>query len=374
MQLQIYSFSLISYLYSVKTSYSIIGLMSGTSMDGLDIAFCFYKQKENNTWQLSVNQTETIPYSEVLLLELKKSTTYSAPQLLELDKKLGRFFAEKVNLFISKYGIGKKNIDAIASHGHTIFHQPEKGYTYQIGCGETIAFLTGIKVINDFRQRDVVAGGQGAPLVPIGDKLLFSHKATCFLNLGGFANCCVIENDKVIAFDISPANLPMNEIVQLLDLEYDKNGEIARSGRINEDALQKLNNLSFYSKNAPKSLGTEWLTAEFSPIVQEIDKVEDKLRTIVEHIAIQIGRSLNDNSSCYVTGGGAKSEFLIERIKYHFNGKIIIPTEQIIDFKEAIIFGFLGVLFLERIPNCLASVTGAKKDVIGGVLHGASEN
>jgi len=338
-------------------------------MDGLDIAYCSYKEKENRSWQLTVYQTETIPYPEDILKQLKKSTSYSAIQLLELDKKLGYYFAEQVNTFILENKINKQKIDAIASHGHTIFHQPEKGYTYQIGCGETIAFHTGIKTINDFRQKDVVAGGQGAPLVPIGDKLLFSEESKCFLNLGGFANCCTIKNNNVTAYDISPANLPMNEIVNEIGLAYDVNGKIAKSGKINKEILQELNELTFYQKEAPKSLGTEWLKAEFNPITQKIDKIEDRLRTIVEHIAIQIGRNLIGNPSCYITGGGAKSNFLIERIKHHFKGEIIIPPEQIVDFKEAIIFGFLGVLFLERIPNCLASVTGAKEDAIGGVFH-----
>jgi len=337
-------------------------------MDGLDIAHCKYEQKPDDSWQLTVYQTVTEVYSEVVLSQLRESTSYSANQLLNLDKELGQLYAEKVNQFIVKNGIDKETIDAIASHGHTIFHQPEKGYTYQIGCGETLSLLTGIKVINDFRQKDVAAGGQGAPLVPIGDKLLFNKESNCFLNLGGFANCCIIENEKVIAYDISPANLPMNEIVNQLGLEYDKNGEMAKSGEINEGILQELNNLAFYQRKAPKSLGTEWLKAEFSPIVQKIDKIEDRLRTIVEHIAIQIGRNLNGNSSCYVTGGGAKSAFLMGRIKHHFKGEIIIPSEQIVDFKEAIIFGFLGALFLAGIPNCLSSVTGAKEDVIGGVM------
>jgi len=353
----------------VKSSYTIIGLMSGTSMDGLDIAFSKYEQTTNNKWQLTVYQTETDIYPKNMLENLKNSTCFSASQLLDLDKKLGHYFAEKVNAFILRNKIDKKSIDAIASHGHTIFHQPDKGYTYQIGCGSTLAFNTELKVINDFRQKDVIAGGQGAPLVPIGDKLLFHQESSCFLNLGGFANCCILKNKNVIAYDICPANLPLNQIMNRLGLEYDKDGKNAREGKVDLIALEKLNALSFYQQNSPKSLGTEWLTAEFNPVITEIINNKDKLRTIIEHIAIQIGENLIDSQSIYITGGGVRNTFLLERIAFHFEGEIVIPSEQIVDYKEAIIFGFLGALHLSGIPNTLASVTGANKDVIGGVLH-----
>ena len=344
--------------------------MSGTSMDGLDIAYCKYNKGSNNQWQLSINQTSTVKYPDELLLQLKESITYSANQLLKLDKELGLFFAQKTLEFIHTNSILKKSIDAIASHGHTIFHQPDKGYTYQIGCGDTIAFHTQIEVINNFRQKDIIAGGQGAPLVPIGDKLLFSKYSNCFLNLGGFANCSVLSNDKVIAFDISPANLPLNLVINELGFEYDRDGEIAKSGEVNTSVLKKLNELSFYKETGPKSLGTEWLFQEFMPLLSEIKEPKDRLRTCVEHVAIQISNSLNQVSSkCLTTGGGVKNNFLLERINHFYLGEIIIPKEEIIDFKEAIIFGFLGALFLAKIPNTISSVTGASKDTIGGELH-----
>ena len=342
--------------------------MSGTSMDGVDISHCIYQPTGKTQWEHTVIQTETIDYPKGILKKLKKSTSYNSNELLEFDKVLGKFYGSIVNDFITQYSIDKLAVDAIASHGHTIFHQPEKGYTYQIGCGDTIAFHTGIKVINDFRQKDVVAGGQGAPLVPIGDLLLFSGEYSTFLNLGGFANCCIV-GQKVIAYDISPANLPMNEIAQLFGVEYDKNGELASTGTINQAVLEELNQLDYYSQPSPKSLGTEWLKEHFTPICAKIKSPNDRLRTIVEHISIQITKSLSESDSIYVTGGGAMNTFLMNRIQHHFKGEIIIPTPQIIDFKEAIVFGFLGALYLAGIPNTISSVTGACQDTIGGVLH-----
>jgi len=342
--------------------------MSGTSMDGVDISYCSYTPSENNLWKHTVIQVETTKYTADILDKLKKSASYNSNQLLKLDKTLGQFYGQLTNNFILQHDIDKTKIDAIASHGHTIFHQPERGYTYQIGCGDTIAFLTGIQVINDFRQKDVVAGGQGAPLVPIGDKLLFSELSTTFLNLGGFSNCCILK-EEVIAFDISPANLPMNEIAQELGAEYDKNGDFASTGKVINNVLEELNSLDYYSQQPPKSLGTEWLKESFTPLLAKINHPQDRLRTVLEHIAFQIGSSLSASKSIYVTGGGALNSLLMKRIQHYYIGKIIIPSRQVIDFKEAIVFGFLGALYLAKIPNALSSVTGANQDTIGGVLH-----
>lgn len=342
--------------------------MSGTSMDGVDISFCEYFSTENDNWEHTVIQVETIQYSAIFLNLLKDATNFNTNQLLELDKKLGKLYGQLVNDFILKNDIDKNDIDAIASHGHTIFHQPEKGYTHQIGCGSTIAFTTGLNVINDFRQKDVIAGGQGAPLVPIGDLYLFSKESSTFLNLGGFANCCILDST-VVAFDISPANLPLNEIAQELGVEYDKDGRLAAQGTINKQVLKELNDLEYYSKQSPKSLGTEWLNECFTPILSKIKNPKDKLRTVIEHIAIQISKSLSSSKAIYVTGGGTLNTFLMHRIRAFYSGEIIIPSRQTIEFKEAIVFGFLGVLYLEKIPNALSSVTGAIKDTVGGVLH-----
>ncbi len=348
----------------------MLGLMSGTSLDGLDIVDCSYIFK-NNEWKFSIHSSDSIPYSNALKTKLKQSPDFSARKLLQLDKELGLFFAKSVNQFIEDKSISKEKINAIASHGHTIFHQPELGYTYQIGCGDTIAYHTKLTVINDFRQKDVVAGGQGAPLVPIGDQLLFHNDADAFLNIGGFANCSYSHLGKTIAFDICPANLPLNRITQRIGLEFDKDGQLARKGNVDKDNLRELNNITFYKEKAPKSLGTEWLDATFSPLLSIFPSLEDQLATITEHIAVQIGNTLNEIEPprTYVTGGGTKNKYLIERIKHNTSTELIIPSIELIDYKEAIIFGFLGALYLAKKKNTLASVTGAIKDSTGGVLH-----
>lgn len=352
------------------SSYNLIGLMSGTSMDGLDIANILFNYSEINGWSFELKNTITVQYNKSILNKLRSSKELSTIDLLKLDKELGRFFSTSVNDFIQNHQIDPTSIDAICSHGHTIFHQPEKGFTYQIGCGDTLAYHTGIKVLNDFRQKDVVAGGQGAPLVPIGDQLLFKNKADAFLNIGGFANICY-PSDKTKAYDVCPANLPMNHFAEKLGREFDFNGEFARKGQLDATLLAQLNAISFYHLPGPKSLGTEWLETSFMPILYNSINPNDTIRTLVEHIAIQIAKDLNIEKakSVFVTGGGAKNEFLMERLKSHFPGNIILPNTNIIDFKEALIFGFLGALYFQNQPNSISSVTGAIKETIGGVLH-----
>lgn len=356
-----------------KNKIEIIGLMSGTSLDGLDVAHVSFNF-ENEQIDFELKNYKTVPYSTSILKKLDNYLALSVPEMLILDKEIGRFYADTVNDFIEKFKIVKSDIDAIASHGQTIFHQPQNGFTYQIGCGTTLAFKTGIDVINDFRTLDVVAGGQGAPLVPIGDFNLFSAKANAFLNIGGFTNISFKKNNEIIAFDICSGNLPMNEAVKSIGLTYDKNGEIARKGEINFRILEELQKLKHFHKSAPKSLGTEWLESDFYPIVNKIDSLENKLRTLVEHTAIEIINVLNSNSisSVYITGGGAKNSFLIERIRFFFKGEVIVPSEEIIDFKEAIIFAFLGARYLRNETTTVKSVTGAIIEVSSGNFHRAT--
>ncbi|MES2589058.1 MAG: anhydro-N-acetylmuramic acid kinase [Bacteroidota bacterium] len=352
-------------------SYQLIGLMSGTSLDGLDVAHVKFQVDEKGKWIQDLLSYYTISYSSQLKEKIKNAHLLGSFQLYLLDKELGEFYAKQVNSFIKKNKISKKSIDAIASHGQTIFHQPEKGITVQIGCGQTLASKTGIKTINDFRKKDVIFGGQGAPLVPIGDFSLFADEAESFLNIGGFTNISFKKEDKIIAFDICPGNLPLNKLANSKELEYDKNGELAKTGEINFFLLNLLNELDFYSSEGPKSLGTEWLEQYFYPLIKFDKDIENNLRTVIEHISYQIAAVLNQHElkSVFISGGGALNLFLVDRIKHYFSGEVIIPNREIIEYKEAIIFAFLGALFLEKKPNCLSSVTGAKKDVIGGVLH-----
>ena len=349
----------------------ILGLMSGTSLDGLDIAHVKFTLFENEK-KFKLLNFKTYNYSKDFQEEIRNATNLTALELIKLDKKIGKEFATHVNSFIEEKHLDRSKIHAIASHGQTIYHQPENGFTVQIGCGATIAYRTQIQVINDFRTMDVVAGGQGAPLVPKGDFDLFQVQADAFLNLGGFANISLKKENQIIAFDICPANLPLNEIVHKMGLSFDKDGFLARSGNINSELFNELSELHFYSQNAPKSLGTEWLNTQFYPILEKYSLSEnDQLATIIEHIAFQISKIV-EQFGCkkvLVTGGGTKNIFLIERISKHTGAEVFIPEEAISDFKEAIIFAYLGALFLMDQPNCVSSVTGAEKSVIGGCLH-----
>lgn len=358
---------------------TIIGLMSGTSMDGVDIVCCnYYKKAKNYSFQLL--HCETFPYTEKLLEKLKNVLQLSVVDVLRLDKELGRFYAEAINTFCQKYTIEKTNISCIASHGHTVHHQPNLGFTQQIGCGTTIAVLTGIKVVNDFRTKDVVLGGQGAPLVPIGDKLLFAKKAEAFLNLGGFSNITIVrkvlKETKIIAYDICVCNLILNQLANKLGLDFDKNGAEAKKGQIHQELLQRLNDLPYYNYNPPKSLGAEFVNDIIFPILNAYQiSINDQLCTFVEHISMQISNQFRQENirSVYVSGGGAKNTYLINQLqKKNKNMVIEIPEREVIDYKEAIIFGLLGFLYLQDRPNSIATVTGACREAVGGVLHKAN--
>jgi len=348
---------------NVFYNYSI-GLMSGTSLDGLDLV---YVKFNNNSYKdFQIIHADTIPYSEKWKIILQKSIEFSADDLNDLDIKYGKFLAERVNEFIIKYSI--KNIDFISSHGHTVLHQPEKGITLQIGNGQIISKITKQKVVCDFRTQDVKLGGQGAPLVPIGDELLFPEYDYC-INLGGFSNISYREKNKRIAFDICPVNIVMNFYASKLGFQYDKNGDLASQGKINNQLLSKLNELDFYKKQYPKSLGLEWVQNEVYPLIDSMEKNHIHiLRTLVEHIAIQISNIVDQNSSILFTGGGVFNSFLMNRISILSANKVIITSKKIINYKEALIFSLLGLLRIENKNNCLKSVTGANKDHSSGVI------
>ncbi len=353
------------------SSFEIIGLMSGTSMDGLDIAHVSFEMNAKNDCFI-LNNSMTYEISSDIKNRLLTAPFASVQQISQLDHDIALFYAECVNEFISSKNIERKKINAISSHGQTILHQPGNGFSLQIGHGTTLAYHTGIQVINDFRNHDVAAGGQGAPLVPIGDFGIFSDLAEGFLNIGGFANVSFKDNhEEIIAYDICPGNLPLNKLVDSKGLSFDKDGELSAQGEINFYLLDLLNSIEFYNQTGPRSLGTEWLEEHFYPKLKFDKEIENNLRTIVEHIAIQIAQKLNDAhlETVLATGGGAKNNFLIQRIKHYFNGKLIIPAREIIDFKEAIIFAYLGALYIENRPNALSSVTGASRNMICGVLH-----
>jgi anhydro-N-acetylmuramic acid kinase len=347
--------------------------MSGTSLDGVDLTYCTYRKESESNWSYTLHASQTVDFPDYLLSSLHQATDLSGSQLMALDHELGLFFSESIAKFIAENKLNKQEINAIASHGQTIFHQPDKGFTTQIGNPAVIAVKTGIQTIGDFRTKDVLYGGQGAPLVPIGDLLLFNNQADAFINIGGFTNITIPSQGQIKAFDVCPGNLPLNKLARSKGLEYDKNGEIARSGEINYFLLDLLNSLEYYRTEGPKSLGVEWLELNFYPLLKFDKDIENNLATLVEHIAIQLGEICKTNQikRVLITGGGAKNSFLLERLTRYFDGEIVPVSPQLIDYKEAIIFGLLGALNLNNEPNCLAQVTGASKNVVGGVRHQA---
>ncbi len=359
----------------IQKTYKVIGLMSGTSLDGLDIAYCHFENK-NGTWSFSIKKTESVDYSTTFKDQLKNTVHLEASKLLTFHNEYGNWLGEQTKRFIKKYTL---EVNFIASHGHTVFHQPEVGLTYQIGSGQHIANASGQKVICDFRTNDVALGGQGAPLVPIGDQLLFSEYDFC-LNLGGISNISFDSKAQRMAYDISPANMLLNFICQKINLEYDKGGQLASTGKINTTLLDKLNTLEHYNLPYPKSLGYEWFVEKVIPIIDNTqDSVENLLYTSIIHIASQIANDIKNtkkkDSTLFITGGGAKNDFLIETIQQKLTGfaTVVIPSEDIIDFKEALIFAFMGVLREQNETNCLKSVTGAIKDSSSGVIYYPSQ-
>lgn len=355
---------------SETKEFKVIGLMSGTSLDGLDVAYCSF-QEIDGRWHFEIPAAKTFGYSSGWKHRLQAAFTADGLTLAELHTEFGKLIGQLILDFIREYKIQP---DLIASHGHTVFHRPKKGLTLQIGSGAIIAAQTGFTTVCDFRSQDVALGGQGAPLVPIGDKLLFDDYDFC-LNLGGFSN--ISYDDKYglrKAYDICPVNIALNHLAQTIGFEYDKDGNLAAGGTFRQELFSALNSLPFYSLNGPKSLGREWFESEFLPVISGSGfPVEDQLRTIVEHIAYQISikTKTKPGGRMLVTGGGAKNKFLLSRMRELVSQSLIIPDENIVDFKEALIFAFLGLLrFLGR-NNCLASVTGASRDHSSGAIYTA---
>lgn len=346
-----------------KQEYYVVGVMSGTSLDGVDLVYAHFKKDEN--WTYTIIYAQTVAYDVVWETKLKRGIDYSKTQLNDLNRSYTKLLAVIINGFIEKYQLSC--IDAVCSHGHTILHQPENGFTLQIGNLKELSQLINQNVVCDFRVQDVQLGGQGAPLVPIGDQLLFSEDTYC-VNLGGFSNVSTELNNKRIAYDICPVNIVLNHYVQQLGKSYDDEGNIAKSGTIEENLLKELNELPFYKIKPPKSLGLEWVKSVIIPLVDSYKlPVKDVLRTFVEHAAIQISKELKSvKSSALFTGGGVYNLFLLERINAFSTVEINIPNSELIEYKEALIFGFLGVLKLRGEVNVLASVTGAKNNHSSG--------
>lgn len=349
----------------------VIGLMSGTSLDGLDIAACLFSG-EGASQRFQLLRAETIEYDARLKKKLSGLMSASALEYAQMDFDFGYYMGDQVAVFLDRHSL---RADLVASHGHTIFHQPHLGFTSQIGHGACISARCRLPVIYDFRSLDVALGGQGAPLVPIGDKLLFGDFTYC-LNLGGIANISFDDSrGNRVAFDICPVNMVLNELASKLNKEYDKNGDIAASGKLSPDLLDQLEILDFYHQSGPKSLGREWVEKNIFPLLDRYPiPVSDKLHTFCAHIARRVAAVLpvknGKEKKILITGGGAFNTFLINVFRKTFSRKIAvhIPDRDIIAYKEAIVFAFLGYLRAIEVPNCLASVTGASRDSLGGLL------
>ncbi|MHA7130386.1 anhydro-N-acetylmuramic acid kinase [Algoriphagus namhaensis] len=349
-------------------NYTVIGLMSGTSGDGLDIAHCRFTLDQG--WQYEILNATTIPFPIDLEVQLKSAHVMSGLELSLLDVELGKWMGEQVKLFCQ--GMIEKPL-AVCSHGHTVFHQPKKGLSLQIGNGYWLAEKSEMMAIVDFRMKDITLGGQGAPLVPIGDRLLFEEYDFC-LNLGGISNISMDADRKRIAFDCTPFNGLLNHFAKKLGSDYDSEGQWAREGTLNLTLYESLNKIPYYSQRGAKSLGREDMEGDFLPLLEQSRlNTKDILATLTEHFAYQIARAIapyqtDKKQKLLITGGGAYHLTFRERLASHLGGKIeiISAPRNLIEFKEALIFGFLGVLRLRGENNCLASVTGARQDSCGG--------
>jgi anhydro-N-acetylmuramic acid kinase len=366
--------------------YNVIGLMSGSSLDGLDIAFVEFTETAGK-WNYEIECAACIEYENEWIEKLKNAIHFSAFDYQLLHTDYGRFLGEKVNEFIEKFQL-QHRISLISSHGHTTFHFPEKKMTHQLGDGAAIAAETQLPVVTDLRSVDIAFGGQGAPIVPLGEKLLFPDYHY-FLNIGGIANISFnskqtniddsyIATDELIAFDICAANRVLNMLSLEKNKPYDEDGEMASAGKINEQLLQKLNALGYYLLPHPKSLANSFGTDIIFPIIKSFNlRTEDLLRTYVEHIAIQIKNSLQpcfsktEVQQLMITGGGAFNTFLMQRISRHLeeiNFEIFIPADEVVIYKEALIMALLGTLRWREQDTILSSVTGASRNSIGGAL------
>ena len=347
-----------------KQRYKVLGVMSGTSLDGVDLALCYFNMQDKIAYEMPL--AKTIAYSTHWKSRLQSAVGFSPEELTQLDLEYTTYLGNIITTFIEENNI--KDLDAVCSHGHTVLHRPDQGITLQIGNLEQISKIIKQTVVCDFRVQDLLFGGQGAPLVPLGDLLLFSQYDYC-LNLGGFANVSKVSRGVSIAYDICPVNVVMNHYAQKLARPYDSGGELAKSGNVLPDVLKLLDALPYYKLPAPKSLGIEWVHRDIMPILKASQAKEvDILRTCVTHFASQIAQQFISGSSVLVTGGGTYNSFLLEQIKAHIDVSLVVPTKTLIEFKEALIFGLLGVLKLRNEVNCLSSVTGANHNHSSGVV------
>ena len=361
-------------------TYNVIGLMSGSSLDGLDITYCRLEEK-NGDWSYKILNAECVPFDHKWRLRLQGLVLQNGVTYLKTLTFFGHYIGELVKAFIEKEGIKSSEVDFISSHGQTIFHQPENRLTSQIGDGAAIAFICNIPVVSNFRTADTARGGQGAPITPIADLYFFKEYAFC-LNLGGIGNISYkVSPERIIAFDNCGVNLILNALAEKLDAPYDKDGAFAASGKLDDALLNNLNESWYFEKPYPKSLSAGWVSKIILPLIEHHQvSFEDKLHTVCEHIGMQIGKdikhiyevegvSAQKGDKLLVTGGGGFNTFLVDRIKAHTELEVIVPDNQTVEFKEALLMSLMGALRVRNEVNCLSSVTGASEDTVGGIIY-----
>lgn len=358
--------------------YNIIGIMSGSSMDGVDLAHCSIT-KDGESYDFQINHGETIEFNENWRIRLSQLRKQSALNYVKTDIFFGYYLGELCNDFIQKNNL---EVDFIASHGHTAFHDPIKGVTAQVGDGQSISAKTNLPVITDFRRMDVAKFGEGAPLVTLADDLLFNSYDFC-LNLGGFANISCSQTAGRVGYDICANNILLNRIARDLGQSFDEDGKIADSGSINYELLGELNAIEYYEKPYPKSLNRDWINKELWHIVRSYREtsLEDRMATLVDHIAGQIGKNIDalsqghsEGKKVLITGGGAFNNTLIDYIKSHTDAELVVPEDKLVNYKESLAFALLGALRVQNKVNVIGNGTGAKENSIAGALHGDFSN
>jgi anhydro-N-acetylmuramic acid kinase len=351
----------------------VIGVMSGSSLDGVDLAACRFFEAPDGHYHYQIEAAETIAYSQHWIRELQQARSASLLAGLSLDQDYGLYLGDLVQDFQKRK---KLTASLVSSHGHTIHHNAKAHLSVQFGAGSAIHAKTQVPVVSDFRQGDLHLGGQGAPLAPVGDELLFHPYGYC-LNLGGIANISFTgPSGKRVAFDVAPCNQVLNYLARQAGLSYDQDGGLAREGVPEQDLLDALNSVPFYQQNGPRSLDRSDIEHTWLPLIDEHEStIAQKLATFHSHLAEQIAEAIaiapaDRQSRLLVTGGGAFNRDLVQRIQQHFPGEVVVPDAQLVEFKEAVIFAFMGWLRWHNRINCLASVTGASRDHVAGCLYG----
>lgn len=362
--------------------YRAIGVMSGSSLDGLDIAFVEF-QEQGGKWTYEINEADCYPYTTEWTEKLKNAINLPAREYQLLHTAYGQYIGQEVNRFIESHQLHYK-VAVVASHGHTTFHMPASQMTAQLGDGAAIAAKTQLPVVSDLRALDVAFGGQGAPIVPIGEKMLMND-FTYFLNIGGIANIS-LNAEEYVAFDVCPANRVLNMLANDAGKPFDEDGKMAASGNLHDELLNQLNKLAYYSQPYPKSLANDFGTDIVYPLIKSAGlSIPDAIRTFSEHVALQICNALSSlniqqpvpgNKKLLVTGGGALNTFLVNRLAELLrveNIEVVVPDTKLVNYKEALIMAFIGVLRWRQEYNVLASVTGASRNSIGGALWTGQE-